>query len=155
MNDGSHVVNTTDATVSTLVDRQFVANIPLNGRSLQALINLAPGVQTNVTNSGDQGQLAVNGQRANANYFTVDGVSANVGSWYTPGQYAQASAGTLPATNIQGGFNGLVSVDDLQEFQDSDLQLRPRIRTLAGSASDHGDAFGNQSISRSPIRIST
>jgi hypothetical protein len=111
------VMNTTDGTVSTVVDRQFVADIPLNGRSFQSLITLAPGVQTNVTSSGDQGQFAVNGQRANANYFTVDGVSANVASWYFPGQYAQASAGTLPATNIQGGFNGLVSVDDLQEFQ--------------------------------------
>jgi hypothetical protein len=113
----SQTFNTTDASVSTIVDRQFVGDLPLNGRSFQALIFLAPGVQINVTNSGDQGQFAVNGQRANANYFTIDGVSANVGSWYFPGQYAQASAGTLPATNIQGGFNGLVSIDDLQEFQ--------------------------------------
>lgn len=110
----SPLLNTTDATVSTMVDRQFVENLPLNGRSFQALIYLAPGVQINVT---DQGQFAVNGQRGNANYFTVDGVSANVVSWYGIGQYAQASAGTLPATNIQGGFNGLVSVDDLQELQ--------------------------------------
>src|SRR5262249_42427796 len=37
-------INTTDAVVSTVVDRQFVANIPLNGRSFQSLITLAPGV---------------------------------------------------------------------------------------------------------------
>jgi carboxypeptidase family protein/TonB-dependent receptor-like protein len=114
---GAPLINTQDGSVSTVVDREFVENIPLNGRSFQELITLAPGVQTNQTSAGDQGQFAVNGQRANANYFTVDGVSANVGSWYFPGQYAQASAGTLPATNIQGGFNGLVSVDDLQEFR--------------------------------------
>jgi hypothetical protein len=114
VNASSPLVNTTDATVGTMVDRQFVENLPLNGRSFQALIYLAPGVQINVT---DQGQFAVNGQRGNANYFMIDGVSANVASWYGLGQSSQASAGTLPATNIQGGFNGLVSVDDLQELE--------------------------------------
>jgi hypothetical protein len=103
--------------VGTDVDRQFVENIPLNGRSFQSLIDLVPGVQTNVTTSGDQGQFSVNGQRANANYFTVDGVSANVGTWNFDSLYGQAASGSLPATNIQGGFNGLVSLDDLQEFQ--------------------------------------
>ena len=103
--------------VGTAVDRQFVENIPLNGRSFQALIDLVPGVQTNVTSSGDQGQFSVNGQRANANYFTVDGVSANVGTWNFDSVYGQAASGSLPVTNIQGGFGGLVSVDDLQEFQ--------------------------------------
>jgi hypothetical protein len=112
--NASSPVNTSDATVSTVVNRQFVENLPLNGRSFQALITLAPGVQTNVS---DQGQFAVNGQRGNANYFTVDGVSANVGSWYGRGLDSQVGAGTLPTTNIQGGFNGLVSVDDLQELQ--------------------------------------
>ena len=37
-------INTTDATVSTVVDRQFAENLPLNGRSFQSLIELAPGV---------------------------------------------------------------------------------------------------------------
>src|SRR6266480_6328168 len=34
----------TDAAVGTVVDRQFAANIPLNGRSFQSLIALTPGV---------------------------------------------------------------------------------------------------------------
>jgi hypothetical protein len=108
------LMNTTDATVGTVVDRQFVERLPLNGRSYQALIYLAPGVQINVS---DQGQFAVNGQRGNANYFSVDGVSGNAASWYTTGQSPQAGSGSLPATNIQGGFNGLVSVDALQELE--------------------------------------
>src|SRR5215469_1933026 len=37
-------VNTTDGTVSTLVDRTFADSIPLNGRSFQTLIMLTPGV---------------------------------------------------------------------------------------------------------------
>src|SRR5229473_2533802 len=41
---GGLVINTTDATVSTVVDRQFAENLPLNGRSFQTLIQLTPGV---------------------------------------------------------------------------------------------------------------
>ena len=41
---GGLVINTTDATVSTVVDRQFAENLPLNGRSFQTLIELTPGV---------------------------------------------------------------------------------------------------------------
>src|SRR6266496_2785210 len=36
----------TDAAVGTVVDRQFVGNLPLNGRSFQSLITLTPGVVT-------------------------------------------------------------------------------------------------------------
>lgn len=39
-------MNTTDGSVSTVIDRNFVANIPLNGRSFQDLISLTPGVVT-------------------------------------------------------------------------------------------------------------
>jgi hypothetical protein len=43
--DGSGVqINQTDASVSTVVDRQFVSNIPLNGRSFQSLLASVPGV---------------------------------------------------------------------------------------------------------------
>ena len=43
--DGSGInLNTTDASVSTVVDQRFVENIPLNGRSFQSLMTLAPGV---------------------------------------------------------------------------------------------------------------
>src|SRR6266446_1751167 len=75
---GGLVINTTDGSVSTVVDRQFVENIPLNGRSFQSLITLTPGVVMvpEVRTNGD-GQFSVNGQRADANSFTVDGVSAN------------------------------------------------------------------------------
>ena len=36
-------INTVDASVSTVVDRQFVENMPLNGRSFQSLLTLVPG----------------------------------------------------------------------------------------------------------------
>jgi len=40
-------INTTDGSVGTVVDRKYVENIPLNGRSFQDLILLTPGVVTN------------------------------------------------------------------------------------------------------------
>ncbi len=43
--DGSGLeMNTTDATVSAVIDPQFVSNIPLNGRSFQSLLTAVPGV---------------------------------------------------------------------------------------------------------------
>src|ERR1051325_6204889 len=59
----------TDGSVGTVIDRQFVANIPLNGRSFQSLITLTPGiVLTPAGTTGAQGQFSGNGQRASANY---------------------------------------------------------------------------------------
>src|SRR6266536_1540775 len=119
--DSSAETVRTDGSVGTVVDRRFVANIPLNGRSLQSLISLTPGVVLAPGGSvggRDKGMFSVNGQRANANYFTVDGVSANVGN-NTGAIFAssQAVGGTLPALTVDGGTNGLVSIDALQEFK--------------------------------------
>jgi Carboxypeptidase regulatory-like domain/TonB dependent receptor-like, beta-barrel len=106
----------TDAAVGIVVDRQFVANLPLNGRSFQSLITLMPGVVNTAASDGSPGQFSVNGQRANANYFTVDGVSANISSQPTaaPGQ---PTNGSLPGLTTFGGTNNLVSIDALQEFR--------------------------------------
>lgn len=102
--------------VATTVDRQFVGNLPLNGRSFQSLITLSPGVVLSATNPSEPGQFSVNGQRSNANYFTVDGVSANVsvGGGLI---FGEQTGGTLPALTAAGGTNNLVSVDALQEFK--------------------------------------
>src|SRR5467141_2215434 len=76
---GAPLVNTENAAVSTVVDRQFAENLPMNGRSFQTLIQLTPGVVVIPSSSNDGGQFSVNGQRAESNYWTVDGVSANIG----------------------------------------------------------------------------
>src|SRR5882762_3229296 len=64
---GAPLVNTQDGSVSTVVDRRFVENMPLNGRSFQTLITQTPGVVLTPTSGSDQGQFSVNGQRADAN----------------------------------------------------------------------------------------
>src|SRR5260370_24518440 len=46
---GVPLINTESATVSTLVDRQFAENLPMNGRSFQTLIQLTPGARVTPT----------------------------------------------------------------------------------------------------------
>jgi hypothetical protein len=143
-------INTQDATVSTVVDRQFVENIPLNGRSLQTLILLSPGVVLTPVSYSQQGQFSINGQRQASNYFTVDGASANVGveSGFGTGQ---SVGGALPGLTPSGGTNSLVSVDAIQEFQIQTSTFAPEfgrvpggqisIVTRSGTNQFHGTAF--------------
>jgi hypothetical protein len=114
--DARELVETDSAAVGTLVDRKFVENLPLNGRSFQSLIELTPGVVAVPSTIQNSGQFSVNGQRSNANYFTVDGVSGNIGT-STNFQFYQQAAGTLPGLSIFGGTNTLASVDAVQEFR--------------------------------------
>jgi hypothetical protein len=109
-------INTTDGTVSTVIDHKFVEAMPLNGRSFQDLITLAPGVVQAGGSAGFNGEFSVNGQRTESNYFTVDGVSANVGT--SPGLIVGAGvAGGTPSETALGTTQSLVSVDALQEFR--------------------------------------
>src|SRR2546430_13002635 len=73
---GASMLNTTDATVGTLVDQSYIKNMPLNGRSFQDLILLTPGIVTQSSQSGATfttalgatGEFSVNGQRPESNY---------------------------------------------------------------------------------------
>jgi Carboxypeptidase regulatory-like domain/TonB dependent receptor-like, beta-barrel len=124
-------VNTTDATVSTVVDRHFAEELPLNGRSFQTLIMLTPGVVVTSTAVDDQGQFSVNGQRADGNYFTVDGVSANFGVTGLL-EMVQSASGALPALSAAGGTNSLVSVDAMQEFRVQTSSFAPEFGRMPG-----------------------
>jgi hypothetical protein len=142
-------INTTDAAVSTVVDRQFAENLPLNGRSFQTMIQLTPGVVLTANNGIDTGQFSVNGQRASSNYWMVDGVSANIGmSASSPGN---GLGGALGSSSVLGGTNSLVSVDALQEFRIQTSTFAPEfgrtpggqisIVTRSGTNQLHGTAF--------------
>jgi hypothetical protein len=148
---GAPLVNTESATVSTVVDRQFAENLPLNGRSFQTLIQLTPGVVLTQVASGDEGQFSVNGQRAASNYWMVDGVSANFGVGNASSGQGEGVGGALPAFGVQGGTNSLVSVDALQEFRIQTSTYAPEfgrtpggqisIVTRSGTNQFHGTAF--------------
>jgi Carboxypeptidase regulatory-like domain/TonB dependent receptor/TonB-dependent Receptor Plug Domain len=118
--------------VGTVVNRQFVENLPLNGRSFQSLINLTPGVApTDAGEFGGGGQFSVNGQRGNANYFTVDGVSANIGIG-TGYVASQGASGALPGLSAQGGTNNLVSIEALEEFRVLTSTFAPEFGRMPG-----------------------
>jgi outer membrane receptor protein involved in Fe transport len=142
----------TTAAVATTVDREFIENMPLNGRSFQALISLAPGSVTAKTYYTSSGQFSVDGQRTDANYFSIDGVSANVGITQGSNVYlGSAGAGASPATSNNGGYNNLVSIDDMQEYKiqtssfDAEYGRTPgaqlSIVTRSGTNQFHGTAF--------------
>jgi hypothetical protein len=149
---GGSLANTESAAVSTVVDRNFTENLPMNGRSFQALIQLTPGVVLTPANGQDGGQFSVNGQRANANYFTVDGVSANVSmNGVGNGGLSQMGGASLPGFGVLGGTNTLVSVDAMQEFRMQTSTYAPEfgrtpgaqvaIATRSGTNAFHGTLF--------------
>ena len=61
----------TSPSVSTVVDRQFVANLPLNGRSFQSLIAITPGRGDDAGELGESG--AVQRQRPAAEHELLHG----------------------------------------------------------------------------------
>lgn len=148
VNAGTDTI-TTSAAVSTVIDRQFVSNIPLNGRTIQSLINLTPGVVATAAGAGDAGQFSVNGQRADSNYFTVDGVSANISTDTTT--VVRQTSGNLPGFSATGTTSNLVSVDAIQEFRIQTSTFAPEfgrtpgaqvaITTRSGTNQFHGTAF--------------
>src|SRR5688572_12136655 len=132
--------------VSTTVDHQLVSNLPLNGRSIQSLLILSPGVVLTKVSTTEQGQFSVNGQRANANYLTVDGVSANIGI-IPGGNVGQSSTGALPGYSVTGGTNNLVSVDAVEEFKILTSTFAPEFGRTPGGQVTIASRSGTNSFS--------
>lgn len=134
--------------VSTTIDRDFINNLPTNGRSLQTLILMSPGV-VNTPASSSPGQFSVNGNRTNANNFTVDGISGNFSATYLG--LGQQGSGSVPATNQQGAFSSLASLDAIQEFSIQTSTFAPEfgrqpggqisIVTRGGENNFHGSLY--------------
>src|SRR5206468_10368195 len=88
------LVDTTDATLSGLIEERRVQDLPLNGRNIMGLAATLPGV-SNVSAPQQMGdarggpEMDVNGGRPNMNLFTFDGgyfnnPSRNTGINYPP-----------------------------------------------------------------------
>lgn len=147
--DGSSLIDDS-AAVGTVVDRRFVSNLPLNGRSFHSLITLTPSVVLTKASADNPGQFSINGQRGNANYFMVDGVGANIAVTRNI-NVSQTLGGSLPGLTAQGGTNSLVSVDALQEFKVLTSTYAPEfgrspggqisIITRSGTNDFHGTLF--------------
>ena len=147
---GAPLVNTESATVSTVIDRRFIEDLPLNGRSFNTLLQLTPGVIIAPSSYSSPGQFSVAGQRTDANNFTVDGVSANFG--ITAGQGSSAAGtGGIQAFSALGGTSSLVSVEALEEFRIETSSFAPEfgkspggqisLTTRSGTEQIHGGIY--------------
>jgi len=105
------LVQTSSTTLSQVVDRQLVQELPLNGRDFGKLVALTPGVT--VEGSGVAGtekgfgQFNINGNRDRSNNYTLDGTDNN-DPWFNNSALNQVGITGAPAT--------LLPLDAIQEF---------------------------------------
>jgi hypothetical protein len=147
---GAAMVNTESGSVSTVIDRNFVESLPLNGRSFNTLLQLTPGVVIAPAGAYAPGQFSIAGQRTDANNFTIDGVSANFGVAVST-VVGQSGTGGAQAFSAFGGTSSLVSVDALQEFRIETSSFSPEfgrspggqviLTTRSGTDQFHGGVF--------------
>ena len=133
-------VQTSNASISELVDSQKVRALPLNGRSFDQLIYLQPGVNvaTSAGNSPNQGRgvkFSVGGARLTSNLFMLDGTDLNDSQNFTPG----------------GAGGQLLGVESILEFQvithNASAQYGRSMGAIinavskSGTNAIHGDAY--------------
>lgn len=126
-------IDTVKTETSSDVDRQQIDNLPLNGRRVDQLALLSPGV----SRSGTFGLLNFHGMSPAFNNFMVEGNDNN------QAYFAEGRGRTRIATNI--------SEDAVQEFQVGQSNFLPEFgRATGGSINSvirsgtnqlHGDAF--------------
>ncbi len=100
------LVDTTTSTVGTLVNREQIRDLPLNGRDFTQLVLLQPGVvqyreQSREINRGQGTRMSIAGARPNMVTYRLNGLDISDGSGSTPGSATGHSLG----------------VDAIQEFQ--------------------------------------
>lgn len=154
VNADENNINTTDASVGAVIDRKFVEEIPLNGRSFQSLVLLSPGIVSSTPQSNSaSGDYSVNGLPSDGNNFTLDGASAsntNSTKFNAIAAGAGVSGMAANATTL-GTTQALISVDALQEFRISTSTYSAEygrqpgaqisFESRSGSNEYHGTAF--------------
>src|SRR5256884_378872 len=106
-------VNTDDSKLSSTVDATQIANLPLNGRNVYDLIQVAPGAVNVMGVDFENGHgTVVNGLREDFNGFLINGVS-NKG--------------------LSGGVVNTPIQDSVQEFQQLQLNMSAQYGNSAGA----------------------
>lgn len=121
-----------DAAIGARVFREDIQRLPLNGRGILGMLELSPGTNVTPATRGEAGQFNANGQRPNANYFTVDGASANTGVT-AGGVPAQATGGVLPAMSAFGSLDSLLPVEAVDELHVRTSSALSEIGRLPGA----------------------
>ncbi|HEY6937332.1 MAG TPA: TonB-dependent receptor, partial [Terriglobales bacterium] len=109
-------VNTEDSKLSTTVTSTQISNLPLNGRNVYDLIQLAPGAVNVMGVDFENGHgTVVNGLRENFNGFMINGVSNK---------------------DLSGGVVNVPIQDTVQEFQQLQLNMSAQYGSSAGSVNN-------------------
>jgi len=135
-------INTTDASVSTVVDRNYVENMPLNGRSFDQLLTLNVGISNNTSNIG-QGNgwtgFSVAGKRQETNRFLINGVDwvggNSTGQFITP----SGASGQLLGVEAVREYNVLEHTYGAEYGKRAGGQIS--IVTSSGTNQWHGTLF--------------
>jgi hypothetical protein len=104
VNAGPSQVETESAALSSVMDKESIRDLPLNGRDIVQLATLKPGVAPSRRSSDSGGggaQLSIGGRRPNQISFVLDQSDINDANNNTPGSVSGA----------------LLGVDTLQEFR--------------------------------------
>jgi hypothetical protein len=123
-----------DAVQGVTLDRSYIQNLPVNGRSVESLLLLAPGISTPAGGRGDGGYNA-NGLLSNMNYYMLDGVSVNQPT--SGGGFAGGFGGG-------GGFQGapiagagsstqMIPIDAMQEMKVQTSSIAPEFGRSPGA----------------------
>jgi hypothetical protein len=140
---GAPLVESTTASLGSLVDDQTIRDLPLNGRSYDQLALIQPGV--NLTSPGPASGIAytfgtgarfsVGGQLPNSNSFLLDGTNINDQANGTPGGAAGTNLGVDTILEFKI-FTNLYKA----EFGHSTGSVITSV-TRSGTNSYHGTAF--------------
>lgn len=120
----------TDASTGMAIDQDSLRHLPVNGRAADSLVRLTPGV---TAGASPDGGFNVNGLRSNANYYTVDGVSANQSAIQDGGGGPGPGGppGGAPGAN-RSATNDL-SLDSLQEIRVQTSTFAPEFGRTPGA----------------------
>ena len=109
--DTAPLIESSTTTLSQVVDRTLVQELPLNGRDFTKLVALTPGVTVEPSGvAGTEkgfGQFNINGNRDRSNNYTLDGTDNN-DPWFNNSALNQVGITGAPAT--------LLPLDAIQEF---------------------------------------
>jgi hypothetical protein len=126
-----------DAAEGVPLSQEYIQDLPVNGRNVESLILMAPGISSAAGGKSDGG-INANGLRSNTNYYTLDGVSANrsvgggggPGGGGFPGGPGGGGGGAPPGA---GGASEMISMDAMQEMNVQTSSIAPEFGRSPGA----------------------
>jgi len=127
-------IDTTDATLGGTVSNASINALPLNGRNFERLLQLRPGVTTNV--GAGSGQASTNGLRQGEDLFVVEGLV----------QLGPTGGNSIMNSNYRGGdSSSILPIDAIQEFN-TEQNAKAEFGWRDGSVVNVGIKSGTNSL---------